>query len=69
MQRKYNEEVSNMKKFWWTLRLAVLLKWYGFSRLFDSWNYANEECWQEYREQGLTPMEAIREDWSYGYGA
>lgn len=56
-----------MIKFWWTLRLACLMVRYGISDLRGAWPYANDEAWQNYREQGFSPMGAIEEDWSYGF--
>lgn len=55
-----------MKKFIWTVRMAWQLRMYGEKNIFKAYRWAQEECWQEYRRDGLTPAQAMDEDMSYG---
>jgi hypothetical protein len=63
--RRFAEAV---KFAWWRLRLAALLVRYGYVPRFD-WLYAyqwtGDDCWTVYYEDGESPMDAVREDWSY----
>ena len=61
--------------FWWRVRLFALMTWYGYTPDWrwdfrQTWDWTTGEPWAATyfpRERGLraTPMEALREDWSY----
>lgn len=57
-----------MKRFLWTFTLCFwLIRLHGCScrRPLDLWTFANDECWQSYREDGYSAREAVLEDASY----
>lgn len=59
-----------MKKLWWRVRLFVLLNWFRYTpkrwwNFIETWKWTKDP-WLDMYEWGLSPMEAIREDWSYG---
>lgn len=57
-----------MRRAWWRFRLAILLIRYGYRGPFEwvnAWRWTAEEDWIVHFEDGESPMDAIREDWSY----
>jgi hypothetical protein len=61
-----------MKVFWWRLRLTVLMTWFGYTpkgrwNLVETWQWTGDgDSWMMMYDWGHSPMEALREDWSYG---
>jgi hypothetical protein len=58
-----------MNAHWWRACLVIWMLRYGYAsalRLVSAWRWAGEECWQDYRDGGMTAHEAILEDASYG---
>ena len=50
----------------WELELVPLLIEAGYaSDSIDAQEYALEECWQQYKDDGYSPKDAIQEDLSY----
>ena len=57
---------DDVRAFFWTVRLAYHLRRLNWAKsIREAYSWAADECWQEYRKDGFTPMEAIAEDASY----
>jgi hypothetical protein len=54
-----------MAKLWWNLRLAYYLVRYYRATPMYALHWANDECWQQYREDEYSPRDAFLEDLSY----
>ena len=61
----------NMKKLWWRIRLFVLMTWFDYvpkrrHNFIETFKWTGDkDSWLESYEWGHTPMEALKEDWSY----
>lgn len=54
-------------KILWSLRMAYWIKWAGYEKTWiGAWQFANDECFQQYREDGYSPRHTIMEDLGHG---
>ena len=61
----YPHTGGTMSKFLWTVCTAYWLHRYGYaSTVIGAYRYAKDDCWQEMRDDGFTPKDAVLEDLS-----
>lgn len=56
-----------MRRWWWTVRMAWVLWREGASELGGAYDYAKDDCWQQFRTDGYSPSAAWYEDLLAGY--
>lgn len=54
-------------KLLWNLQMAYWIKWSGYEKTWaGAYQFAKDECWQQYRLDGYSPKDAMLEDLGHG---
>lgn len=59
-----------MRKLLWRFHLFILMTWFGYvpirrHNFLQTWNWTADTVWLDYFEDEYSPMQTLREDWSY----
>lgn len=57
-----------LRGWWWTVWMAVYIAQLEETSYRDAWRTAHKWWWQQYREWGMSPREAILETYLQNHG-